>query len=64
MTPPENLSESNIKGISIRAIIVLLLLIVFAISVFLKINSETLNSLVMAVVGWYFGQKNLPDKPT
>jgi hypothetical protein len=64
MTLPENLSESNIRGVSVRAIIVLLLLIVFAASVFLKINSETLNSLVMAVVGWYFGQKNLPDKTT
>ena len=52
----ENL-ESNIGGVSVRAIIVLFLLVVFATAVFLKINSETLNSVVMAAVGWYFGQK-------
>jgi hypothetical protein len=44
-------SESSICGISIRAIIVLFLILVFGISVFLKINSELLNSVVMAVVG-------------
>jgi hypothetical protein len=57
--PSKNISlESNIKGISIRAIIVIFLLVTYAFTIFLKINSETLNSLVMASVGWYFGQKN------
>lgn len=50
-------NESNIGGISVRAIIVLFLILVFGASVFLKINSESLNSVVMAVIGWYFGQK-------
>jgi hypothetical protein len=59
----ENL-ESNIGGVSVRAIIVLFLLVVFATAVFLKINSETLNSVVMATIGWYFGQKTNSDIST
>ena len=59
----ENL-ESNIGGVSVRAIIVLFLLVVFATAVFLKINSETLNSVVMAAIGWYFGQKTNSDTST
>lgn len=51
-------NESSLCGISVRAIIVLSLVLIFGISVFFKINSETLNSLVMAAIGWYFGQKN------
>ena len=51
-------NESNIGGISVRAILVLMLITVFSISIFFKINSESLNSVVMAVVGWYFGQKS------
>jgi len=58
MTSPEQISESNIKGVSIRAIIVLFLILVFAVAVFMKINNEALNSVVMAVIGWYFGQKS------
>jgi hypothetical protein len=58
MVSPEQVSESNIKGVSIRAIIVLFLIVVFAIAVFMKINNEALNSVVMAVIGWYFGQKS------
>lgn len=54
---PEIVSESSIKGISVRAIIVLVLIFVFSISVFFKINNEALNSVVMATIGWYFGQK-------
>jgi len=50
--------ESSVGGVSVRAIIVLSLVLIFGISVFFKINSETLNSLVMAAIGWYFGQKN------
>ncbi len=59
----ENL-ESNIGGVSVRAIIVLFLLVVFATAVFLKINSETLNSVVMATIGWYFGQKTNSNSDT
>lgn len=58
MASPEQISESNIKGVSIRAIIVLFLILVFAVAVFMKINNEALNSVVMAVIGWYFGQKS------
>lgn len=58
MASPEQVSESNIKGVSVRAIIVLFLIIVFAVAVFMKINNEALNSVVMAVIGWYFGQKS------
>ena len=65
MASPETVSESNIKGVSVRAIIVLFLIIVFAVAVFMKINNEALNSVVMAVIGWYFGQKSTTSsKPT
>jgi hypothetical protein len=64
MASNDTLSESNIGGVSLRAIIVLFLLVVFSIAIFLKINSEALNSIVMAAVGWYFGQKsNSTPKP-
>jgi len=52
-------NESNFKGISVRAIIVFSLILCFSGAVFLKIENQTLNSLTMAVVGWYFGQKNI-----
>lgn len=58
MASPETISESNIKGVSVRAIIVLFLIVVFAVATFMKINNEALNSVVMAVIGWYFGQKS------
>jgi hypothetical protein len=66
MTSPEKNSESSIGGISVRAIIVLFLILVFAIAVFMKLNNEALNSVVMAVIGWYFGQKSNGNgsKPT
>ena len=51
------MNESNIKGISIRAIIVFALIIIFSITVFTDIKSEALNSIVMTAMGWYFGQK-------
>lgn len=51
-------NESTIAGVSVRAIIVLLLIVVFSISVFTNINNEALNSVVMAAIGWYFGQKS------
>lgn len=58
------MNESNIGGVSVRAILVLILITVFSISIFFKINSESLNSVVMAVIGWYFGQKaNTPPAP-
>ena len=66
MASTEKNSESSIGGISVRAIIVLFLIVVFAVAVFMKINNEALNSVVMAVIGWYFGQKNNgnSNKPT
>lgn len=58
----ENL-ESNIGGVSIRAIIVLTLILIFGASIFLKLESETLNNVVMATIGWYFGQKTSSITP-
>lgn len=59
-------NESNIGGVSVRAILVLMLITVYSISIFFGINSESLNSVVMAVIGWYFGQKSTtpPTPPT
>lgn len=51
-------NESNIAGISVRAIIVLFLILVFGVSVFMEIKNDALNSVVMAAIGWYFGQKS------
>jgi hypothetical protein len=50
-------NESNIGGVSVRAIIVFTLIVIFSTTVFLEIKNDALNSLVMAAVGWYFGQK-------
>ncbi len=52
-------NESNIGGVSVRAIIVFTLIVIFSTTVFLEIKNEALNSLVMAAVGWYFGQKSV-----
>ena len=52
------MNESNIAGISVRAIIVLFLVVIFAVTVFTSVKNDALNSLVMAAVGWYFGQKS------
>jgi len=53
------MNESNIAGISVRAIIVLFLVLIFAITVFFtSLKNDALNSMVMAAVGWYFGQKS------
>jgi hypothetical protein len=55
-------NESNIGGVSVRAIIVFTLIVIFSTTVFLEIKNDALNSLVMAAVGWYFGQKSVaPD---
>ena len=56
-------NESNIGGVSVRAILVLMLITVYSISIFFSINSESLNSVVMAVIGWYFGQKTNTPPP-
>jgi hypothetical protein len=56
------MNESNIYGVSVRAIIVLLLVAIFTVTVFTTYKSDTLNNLVMATVGWYFGQKT--QQPT
>jgi len=58
------MNESNIGGVSVRAIIVLFLVLVFTITVFTSYKNDVLNSLVMAAVGWYFGQKTLSNVPT
>ncbi|MFZ9376797.1 MAG: hypothetical protein ACO25K_06705 [Candidatus Fonsibacter ubiquis] len=52
-------NESNIGGVSVRAIIVFTLIVIFSTTVFLEIKNDALNSLVMAAVGWYFGQKSI-----
>ena len=57
-------NESNVAGISVRAIIVFTLIVVFSTTVFLDIKNDALNSLVMASVGWYFGQKFNETKNT
>jgi hypothetical protein len=52
-------NESNIGGVSVRAIIVFTLIVVFSTTVFLEIKNDALNSALMATIGWYFGQKSL-----
>jgi len=52
-------NESNIKGVSVRAIIVLTLLGAFAASVFLGKPNDALTALTTAGIGWYFGQKGI-----
>jgi hypothetical protein len=51
------MNESNIKGVSVRAIIVLVLLATFIVTLFTSYKSDVLNSLLTAAIGWYFGQK-------
>lgn len=55
-------SESSIKGISIRAIIVFTLVVMFGVTVFMKIDNQALNSIVISAVSYYFGQKTLPTQ--
>ena len=57
-------NESTIGGISVRAIIVFTLIVVFSTTVFLDIKNDVLNNLVMASIGWYFGQKYTETKNT
>lgn len=57
-------NESTIGGISVRAIIVFTLIVVFSTTVFLDIKNDVLNNLVMASIGWYFGQKFTETKST
>lgn len=52
-------NESNIAGVSVRAIIVLALLGAFGASVFLGKSNDALTALTTAGIGWYFGQKNV-----
>jgi len=52
------MNESTIAGVSVRAIIVLFLVVIFAVTVFTSVKNDALNSLVMAAVGWYFGQRS------
>lgn len=55
-------NESNIGGISIRAILVFTLITVFSVTVFVDIKNEVLNAITTAAVGWYFGQKSSETK--
>lgn len=57
-------NESSIGGISIRAILVFTLIVVFTGTVFCEIKNEVLNAITTAAVGWYFGQKSIENKTT
>lgn len=56
-------SDSKIFGVSVRAIIVLILVFVFTVTVFKGIDNQALNGLLMSVVGWYYGQKSQSPTP-
>jgi len=55
-------NESTIRGVSIRAILVFTLIVIFSATVFLEIKNEVLNAITTAAVGWYFGQKYTETK--
>ena len=53
------MNESNIKGISVRAFIAVILVIACVVLAFMKIAiDETLKYLVVSVISFYFGNKN------
>jgi hypothetical protein len=56
------MNESTIGGVSIRAILVFSLLTIFATTLFIGKNSEVLNAITTAAIGWYFGQKATESK--
>jgi hypothetical protein len=52
------MNESNIKGISVRAFIAVILVIACVTLAFMKIPiDETLKYLVVSVISFYFGNK-------
>ena len=55
-------NESTIGGVSIRAILVFTLIVIFSATVFMEIKNEVLNAITTAAVGWYFGQKYTENK--
>jgi len=57
-------NESTIGGVSIRAILVFTLIVIFSATVFMEIKNEVLNAITTAAVGWYFGQKYNENKIT
>lgn len=57
-------SESSIKGISIRAIIVFTLVIIFGVTVFMGIDNQALNSMALTAISFYFGQKTASQTPS
>jgi len=50
--------ESRIGNVSVRAILVFALLVLFAASLFTGIKSDVLDAITTAAIGWYFGQRN------
>lgn len=56
------MNESNIKGISVRAFIAIILVIACVALAFMKIPiDETLKYLVVSVISFYFGNKSQPS---
>ena len=52
------MNESNIKGISVRAFIAVILVLACVALAFMKITiDETLKYLVVSVISFYFGNK-------
>jgi hypothetical protein len=57
------MNESNIKGISVRAIIAVILVLAVVALAFMKIPiDETIKYLVVSVISFYFG-KSQPVSP-
>jgi hypothetical protein len=55
------MNESNINGLSVRAIIAVVLVLACVALAFMKIPSdETLKYLVVSVISFYFGNKTPP----
>lgn len=58
------MNESNVGGLSVRAIIAVILVIACVVLAFMKIPiDETLKYLVVSVISFYFGNK-VPQTPT
>ena len=55
------MNESNIRGLSVRAIIAVILVVACVALAFMKIPiDETLKYLVVSVISFYFGNKIPP----
>lgn len=51
------MNESNIGGVSIRAILVLLLTLTFIVCLFMERSNQTIELLTSSAIAWYFGQR-------